>query len=73
MQKKVRIGVLGYECVAKSALTIRYIGNAFIDECLTYEPKSKKELKIQNENVSVNILDNSAADELIVKDQIGLR
>jgi len=66
-KKILKLGVIGPGSVGKSALSVRYIQKVFIDEYLpSFENLYKKEMKIENDPVEIDILDSSGMDELVV-------
>lgn len=57
-QKTIKIGMVGCGVDGKTALTVRFIQNTFIDERKsTCEDAFKKVLKVYNEYVTVSVLD----------------
>ena len=66
-QKVIKIGIIGFGSVGKSALTVRFTQKVFIDKYIpTFEDAYKKVIKISDEFVNVDILDSSGMDEFVV-------
>ena len=62
--KILKIGFIGPSRSGKSSLTVRYTQKVFIDEyMISFENFFSKDLIINDEHVSVNILDTPGTDE----------
>jgi len=63
-EKEYQLVVIGGGAVGKSALTVQFIQGLFVDEYdPTIEDSYRKQVRVQNENVTLDILDTAGQEE----------